>query len=138
MIDPAFAHILIIEDADDTYFVLQNMLTYDVGVRSCTRCRDGRTLLDMLDGRTTALFDLVLYDIKRPLRDAFALLPILKQHPKLVMSHFVAVTANIMPEDIERARDAGFDGFIGIPIDHDRFPEQIRRLLNDQYVWEPR
>lgn len=138
MIDPAFAHVLIVEDRDDTFYVLQNLLTYDVGVRSCTRCRDGSILLNLLDSPTTALFDLVVYDVKRPLRDAFELLPTLRLHPKLVMARFIAVTANIMPDDVERTRAAGFDGFIGIPVDHERFPQQIQRVLQDEWVWEPR
>jgi len=34
------------------------------------------------------------------------------------------------------AKLAGFDGFIGKPLDPDRFPEQISRLLSGQPVWE--
>jgi two-component system cell cycle response regulator DivK len=37
---------------------------------------------------------------------------------------------------MEKARQAGFDGFLGKPIDPDRFPEQIRRVLQGEQVWE--
>ncbi|XSG74778.1 response regulator [Herpetosiphon llansteffanensis] len=138
MIDPTFAHVLVVEDRDDTFFVVQDLLIAEIGVRSCVRCRDGRSLITMLDAPTSGLFDLILYDIKRPLRAAFAQLPILRVHPKLIGTRIVALTANIMIDDVERTRNAGFDGFIGIPINQDRFPNQIWRILHDEWVWEPR
>ncbi|MFN2274683.1 MAG: response regulator, partial [Anaerolineales bacterium] len=48
----------------------------------------------------------------------------------------VAVTAYASEEQMQRARQAGFDGFIGKPLDPDRFPDQIRRALAGQPVWE--
>jgi two-component system cell cycle response regulator DivK len=35
-----------------------------------------------------------------------------------------------------RAKKSGFDGFLGKPLNPDRFPEQIRRLLAGEHVWE--
>jgi two-component system cell cycle response regulator DivK len=46
------------------------------------------------------------------------------------------VTAEASQEQLNRAREAGFDGFLGKPLDPDRFPEQIRRLLRGEQVWE--
>ena len=34
------------------------------------------------------------------------------------------------------ASKSGFDGFMGKPLDPDRFPEQIKRLLAGEQVWE--
>ena len=138
MIDPSYAHALVVEDRDDSFYIVQDLLLHDIGVRSCSRCRDGASLVGYLDGNAVGLLDLVLYNIKRPLRADFALLPTLRLHPKLVTTRIVALTANIMPDDVERTRRAGFDGFIGIPIDQERFASQIRRILNDEWVWEPR
>lgn len=138
MMDPTFAHTLMVEDRDDSYYIVQDLLLHEVRVRSCTRCRDGRSLIECLDAPTIGLIDLLLFNIKRPLRDDFALVPILRLHPKMISAHIVAITANIMPDDVERTRRAGFDGFIGIPLNQERFPGQIRRILSDELVWEPR
>ncbi len=138
MIDPHFAHVLVVEDRDDSFFVVQDLLLHEIGVRSCTRSRDGRSLIEVLDQPAVGLIDLVLYNIKRPLRDDFARLPILRLHPKLVAARLVAMTANVMIDDVERTRQAGFDGFIGIPLNQARFPGQIQRILADDFVWEPR
>jgi two-component system cell cycle response regulator DivK len=41
-----------------------------------------------------------------------------------------------MQHDVERVREAGFHGFIGKPLDHNRFPDQIRRILAGKSVWD--
>jgi DNA-binding response OmpR family regulator len=51
------------------------------------------------------------------------------------LGHIAAVTANSLPQDEVRARAAGFDGFIGKPLDFDRFPAQIRTILSGEAVW---
>jgi len=48
----------------------------------------------------------------------------------------VAVTADVSVANLERARKASFDGFIGKPIAPDRFPSQIRSILQGEKVWE--
>jgi two-component system cell cycle response regulator DivK len=40
-------------------------------------------------------------------------------------------------DNMERAREAGFDGFIGKPLNPDRFPNQVRGILRGEAIWEP-
>jgi two-component system, cell cycle response regulator DivK len=35
-----------------------------------------------------------------------------------------------------KARQSGFNGFLGKPLDPDRFPDQIQRMLNGAPIWE--
>jgi two-component system cell cycle response regulator DivK len=56
--------------------------------------------------------------------------------PRLKSTLVVAVTAEASDEQMTKAKNAGFDGFLGKPLDPDRFPEQIKRILNGQPVWE--
>ncbi len=86
----------------------------------------------------TLQIDLVLLDIQIPNEDGYALMQRIRAHPRLRQAAVVAVTASVMPQDVARAREAGFDGFIGKPIDADRFPDQIRRVLGGEAVWESR
>jgi two-component system cell cycle response regulator DivK len=37
---------------------------------------------------------------------------------------------------MQKARQAGFDGFLSKPLDADVFPEQVRRILSGESVWE--
>jgi two-component system cell cycle response regulator DivK len=60
----------------------------------------------------------------------------LRAHRRFKDALIVAVTADVSMENMEQARRAGFDGFIGKPIDPDRFPNQIRDILQGEEVWE--
>ena len=82
--------------------------------------------------------DLILLDLQIPYEDGYTVLRQIRTHTRLSGTIVVAVTANVLPQDVERARRAGFDGFIGKPIELERFPEQIQRVLNGEAVWEPR
>jgi two-component system, cell cycle response regulator DivK len=48
----------------------------------------------------------------------------------------IAVTAEASTDQMNKAKDSGFDGFLGKPLDPDRFPDQIRRILAGEPVWE--
>jgi two-component system cell cycle response regulator DivK len=37
---------------------------------------------------------------------------------------------------LKKAQEAGFDGFLGKPLDPDRFPDQIGHILAGMPVWE--
>jgi two-component system cell cycle response regulator DivK len=62
----------------------------------------------------------------------------IRKLPRFQATKVVAVTANVLPQDVARAQQVGFDGFIGKPLDCDRFTLQIERILADEPVWEPR
>ena len=60
----------------------------------------------------------------------------IRNHPRLADTRVVAVTAEASEEEMMKAQGAGFDGFLGKPLDPDRFPEQVRRILDGDDVWE--
>ncbi len=61
--------------------------------------------------------DLVLLDIQLPGMDGFEVLRRLRAHSDTRALPVVAVSANAMAEDLERARDAGFDDYLTKPLD---------------------
>jgi two-component system cell cycle response regulator DivK len=85
---------------------------------------------------TLPRLDLVLMDIRLPYEDGYGALKKIRNSAKLQSTKVVAVTAEASSEEMEKSRGAGFDGFIGKPLDPDRFPEQIRRILDGESVWE--
>jgi two-component system, cell cycle response regulator DivK len=132
------ASVIVVEDNSDNLFILVDILREDIGVRDCNACTSGYQLFTLVESRLTLQIDLVLLDIQIPNEDGYALMQRIRAHPRLRQAAVVAVTANVMPQDVARAREAGFDGFIGKPIDADRFPDQIRRVLGGEAVWESR
>jgi PAS domain S-box-containing protein len=72
--------------------------------------------------------DVVLVDMQLPDMDGFEVLRRLRAHPALEGTVLVALSANAMPEDVARARDAGFDDYWTKPIDIDRFLGGLDKL----------
>ncbi len=60
---------------------------------------------------------LVLLDMHLPDMDGFEVFRALRQHPALADVPCVALSADALPEQIERTLQAGFDGYLTKPID---------------------
>ena len=73
--------------------------------------------------------DLVLMDLQLPGMDGTEALRRLRAHPASSRVPVVAVTAFAMRQDRERARAAGFDGFVEKPISTRELPRQVRGFL---------
>ena len=80
--------------------------------------------------------DLILLDIHLPEEDGYQILERLRKDERFHDTKIVAVTADISKANLTRAREAGFDGFLAKPIDVDRFPDQIQRILEGESVWD--
>jgi len=85
---------------------------------------------------TLPKLDLILLDIRLPYEDGYSALRKLRSSSSLRNTLVVAVTAEASMDQMKKAREAGFDGFLGKPLDPDRFPEQINRILSGDPVWE--
>ncbi len=88
-----------------------------------------------LRARAPGDVNLILLDLQLPGQDGYAILQELCTNPALAGIPVVALTANVMRHDIERAQATGLDGFIGKPIDGRRFPDWLRCLLAGEQVW---
>jgi two-component system, cell cycle response regulator DivK len=80
--------------------------------------------------------DLVLADINMPGQSGYDLLAAIREHVRLEHVKVVAVTAGTLEEDVQRARDLGFDGFISKPLKATEFASQVQRVLNGESVWD--
>jgi two-component system cell cycle response regulator DivK len=130
------AVVLIAEDNPDNLFIAIELLRR-AGIQYCNGRASGRQLFKLLETWDRPVH-LILLDIQIPREDGYVILEQIRAAPELQATRVVAFTANVMADDVERARAAGFDGFIGKPINHHRFPGQIARLLEGEEVWEPR
>ncbi len=126
-------HIIVVEDNVDNYHLILRLLT-ELGIEHCEWISSGWKVTQEAD--TFETIDLILLDIQLPYEDGFAVQRKLRQHPRLKNTSIVAVTANASESNMQRAINEGFDGFIGKPLDPDRFPSQVRRILEGKVVWE--
>src|SRR5574341_724736 len=132
-IEPTEAHVLVVEDNVPNFVLIARMLAY-MGVQRCEWKTSGWQVVEFAD--TLPRIDLVLMDIRLPYEDGFQALEKLRSNPRLKDTLIIAVTAEASADQMKRAKESGFDGFLGKPLDPDRFPDQIRRVLNGEEVWE--
>ncbi len=122
---------LVIDDTYEDCVVLTEMLA-DESVTSVfvQDPRDLETTLDKLDR-----VDVVFLDLEMPGLNGYEVLDNLKSIHNLAVP-IVAYTVHL--SESATANQMGFDCFIGKPLDVTRFPDQLRRILAGQRVWEPR
>jgi two-component system, cell cycle response regulator DivK len=132
---PQDAHILVVEDDPNNLIVVTEFLDI-LGVKEVQTSDTGAQGLRMAESMLQ--LDLILLDIQLPEEDGYTVLRHIRANQKLQGVRVVAVTANVLPQDEARARAAGFDGFIGKPLEFDRFLLQIETLLQGEEVWRPR
>jgi two-component system, cell cycle response regulator DivK len=126
------ATVLVVEDNVSNFVLIARILGY-MGIH-CEWKTSGYEVVEYAD--TLPQLDLILMDIRLPYEDGFGALQKIRSSPSLKSTRVAAVTAEASAEQMRKAREASFDGFIGKPIDPDRFPDQIRRILAGEPVWE--
>ncbi len=124
--------VLVVEDNVSNFVLIARMLGY-MGIH-CEWKTSGYEIVEYAD--TLPRLDLILLDIRLPYEDGFSALKKIRDSHRLNNTLVIAVTAEASLEHLKRAQEAGFDGFLGKPLDPDRFPEQVRHILAREPVWE--
>lgn len=129
---PKDAAVLVVEDNVSNFVLIARMLGY-LGIH-CEWKTSGYEVVEYAD--TLPRLDLILMDIRLPYEDGYGALKKIRASERFKTVPIIAVTAEASTEQMKKAKDSGFDGFLGKPLDPDRFPDQIRRILSGEPVWE--
>ena len=119
---------LVIDDNSANVEVLSSLLAAQGG--EVSGFKDPTKALAALS--TLPQIDAIFVDLDMPKINGFEMLDHLREG--LPNVPIIAYTVHI--SEIDMARRLGFDGFLGKPLDHDRFPKLLERILNRQPVWE--
>jgi CheY-like chemotaxis protein len=122
-------HALIIDDSSTGLDVLKELLGA-IEVQSTTvqyASKLGQALSEMDS------VDVVFLDLEMPQIDGYELLHVLREQWN-ISAPIIAYTVHT--SEINTARSLGFDGFLGKPIDIDRFPVLFQRIMDGKAVWE--
>jgi two-component system cell cycle response regulator DivK len=118
------ARVLYIEDNTDNRVLVRRILLFEgIAVLEAANAADGIKLA------VEEKPDLILMDINMPGIDGHAATALLRNIEQIRDIPIVALTANAMRGDKEKAIEAGMDGYIQKPIDIDRFPQQVMKYL---------
>ena len=117
--------VLYIEDNEVNQLLMEGVLAQRPGVQLLMAALP----LEGLALAAQALPDVVLLDIQLPGFDGFEVLRRLRAMPATAQLPVVAVSANAMPADRERAAAAGFADYVTKPIEIERLLAVVDRLL---------
>ena len=124
---------LVVEDDAGGMAIIGVMMRY-LGINTYINT-SGEGVLEMANAMPKAP-DIIFLDINLPNTTGYDILKKLRDQERYKKVTIVAVTAQDADTEIPKAKEAGFDAYIGKPISRMRFPKQLRRILKGEEVWE--
>ncbi|MBF0610911.1 MAG: response regulator [Magnetococcales bacterium] len=119
------ARVLLVEDNPVNRLVAQELLSR-VGL-VVDLAENGQEAIRMMD---VFVYDLILMDIQMPEMDGYEATRHIRLQQRFANLPILAMTANVMAEDLERCLAAGMNGHVGKPIDREA-------LLSALLQWIP-
>jgi two-component system cell cycle response regulator DivK len=133
VIAPENAYVLVVEDNVPNFVLIARLLAF-TGVQRTEWKTTGWGVVDFANNMPRV--DLILMDLRLPHEDGYEALIQVRANEKLKNTLVVVVTAQASPTEMQKAKEAGFDGFLSKPLDADKFPNQIRDILAGKSVWD--
>jgi CheY-like chemotaxis protein len=124
LVKPDGAHILIVEDDEDTLELLQS--TFKAKGFRVTTCQSAQEALQIAPANS---IDLILSDIGMPTMDGFEMMRQLRQLPNMQEVPAIAFSGYVSPKDTRMALAAGFNAHLSKPIEPAELLRTINRLL---------
>lgn len=114
--------ILIVDDEPDNLSLASELLTFS-GATVATANSGAAALAKVHEWQP----NMILLDLSMPLMDGWDVQRQLRDHPEFDHIPIIALTALAMPEDVTRAKIAGFNGYITKPF-------RVTSLLRDLMI----
>ena len=120
-------NVLVVDDDRDNLRLLEDILLFSQAQVTCVA--SGQEALELL---ATHHYQLILQDVQMPVVSGWDIIKFIRSHAEAEVNTqvVVAVTAQAMWGDKERAIAAGFDGYISKPIDSLEFLVIIKDILD--------
>ena len=125
--------IVIVEDDQNAQLIALELLRMH-GATNCYARKSVDAALAL--AKKLPRVDVFLSDVNMPGLSGYDLLEAVRADGKLQEAKVVAVTAGNLSEDIDKARDMGFDAFISKPLKMGEFATQVQAVLNGERVWD--
>jgi two-component system cell cycle response regulator DivK len=123
--------VLIVEDNVSNFILMARLLEH-IGIQ-CEWKSSGYEVVEYANALPH--IDLILMDIRLPYEDGYEALQKIRASKRLKDIPILAVTAYAGDEQMGRAKAAGFNGFLGKPLNPDLFSEQVRQMIAGEPVW---
>jgi signal transduction histidine kinase/ActR/RegA family two-component response regulator len=122
---------LVVDDIDINREIILELLS-GTGLELET-AENGREALEKFKAAATGYFDIILMDMQMPVMDGCTatreIRAVEKARQTPVPLPVIAMTANVMQEDIKRARDSGMNAHLGKPIELEAMFKVLQEYL---------
>ena len=117
--------VLLVDDVEINRLIAVEVLTKLGCVTE--EAENGRQAVEMLQSAAPGHYDLVFMDVQMPVLDGCSATREIRAlgRPDLKILPIVAMTAHVMPDDIQMVLDAGMNGHVGKPIFMEQLVEAI-------------
>ncbi len=130
--EPTKRRILYVEDNFDNRILIKRVL--EAEGYTVVEAENGTEGIDLAKAETP---DLILMDINLPDLDGYECTSRLRKIEGIGQVPIVALTANVLEGDRQKALAAGCDGYIPKPIDVDDLPDQVAAHLKKENERRP-
>ena len=117
--------VLYIEDNDDNAYMLSRRLKrrgFDVVIAT-----DGEAGVNMARELSP---DIILMDLNLPILDGWSAIKLLRSEAATKTIPIIAVSSHVLPEELEKAKQAGCTDYETKPIDFERLLLRINNCIN--------
>ena len=124
---------LYVEDDASSRRLVNIIMTTVLG-HSITTLENSENFLEKVRA-LAAIPDAVFLDIQVIPHNGFEMLKMLRGEPGYENVPVIAMTASVMQSDIDRLKEAGFNGLLGKPIRKRLFKDQLEQILAGEPLW---
>jgi signal transduction histidine kinase/ligand-binding sensor domain-containing protein/DNA-binding response OmpR family regulator len=123
--------ILVVEDNDFNQMLIVEMLEKHIQKPEIEMAGNGKIALEKIKEQS---FDIIIMDIKMPILDGYETTKIIRssENIKFQKTPILAVTANALPEQLEKCKEMGMNDWVTKPIDEIELIEKIYALTNNR------
>lgn len=122
-------HALIIDDNPINLKVLSQLLS--LAGATYTAVQEPRKVMEVLQNLENV--SVIFLDLEMPQINGYEMLQMLKAQ---VGPSIPIVACTVHTSEMSTAHELGFHSFLGKPLQANRFPEQLRQILNGEPIWD--
>jgi CheY-like chemotaxis protein len=129
MPDLSGQYCLLVDDIEINREIIRECL-YDSGL-TIDMAENGRQALEMFRRSEPGHYGIILMDIQMPVMDGYSATMAIRAMPRsdAVTVGIVAMSANVLPSDMQKAKEAGMDDFLSKPVDIDSLYRLMQQKL---------
>ena len=122
--------VLVVEDSSVSQLIAKEQLEAQGAI--VTLCDGGKEAVDMFKKSITGTYDVIFMDINMPQMDGYEATDAIRSsdHPQAKIIPIIAMTAEALPSDIQKAMEAGMNAHVSKPINDWKIVSAIKAVLS--------